>query len=231
MTLLDQFLWIVIPYMTLTIFVVGHIYRYQKDQFGWSAGSSQFLESRQLKWGSNLFHFGIILVFFGHVAGLLVPEGVYSTIGITKGLYHLGAVWIGGGAGIITLGGIIILAKRRGGNKRIRRGSSASDIVVLTALIFVIVSGFTNTIGYAVTGGDFDYRTTIGPWLRGILTFRPDAALMVGIPRGFQIHVIASFFLFAYWPFSRLVHVWSLPLEYLKRRYIVYRKLNSENVK
>lgn len=231
MTFLDYLLWAVFPYITLTIFVVGHIYRYNKDQFGWSAQSSEFLEKKQLKWGSLLFHWGIIFVFFGHVAGILVPKIFYDTIGISDHLYHMGALWIGGAAGVATVIGGFLFFLRRSGNRRIRNTSNTNAMFTLVFLGAVVLMGFTATVGYAATGGDFDYRTTISPWFRSILMLRPQPELMVGTPFGFQMHVILAFALFAIWPFTRLVHVWSLPLEYLGRKYIIYRKMNSQEVR
>lgn len=228
MTFLDYLLWAVFPYITLTIFVVGHIYRYNKDQFGWSAQSSEFLEKKQLKWGSLLFHWGIVFVFFGHVAGILIPKIFYDTIGISDHLYHMGALWIGGLAGIATVIGGFLFFLRRSGNRRIRNTSNTNAMFTLVFLGAVVLMGFTATVGYSATGGDFDYRTTIGPWFRSIFMFRPRAELMVGTPFGFQAHVVLAFALFAIWPFTRLVHVWSLPLEYLQRRYIVFRKMNTQ---
>lgn len=225
MTYLDLFLWVIIPYITLTIFVLGHIYRYNTDQFGWSAKSSEFLEKRRLKWGSLLFHWGIIFVFFGHVAGLLIPKIFYDIVGISDHMYHFGAVWFGGAAGIACVIGGALLWLRRISVKRISVNSSFTDHLSLIILGFVVLVGFTNTVGYTASGGEFDYRLTIGPWLRGIFTFRPNPAYMAYAPVGFQIHVLLAFFLFAIWPFTRLVHVWSLPITYLKRRYVVYRKM------
>lgn len=225
MTYLDIFLWVIFPYITLTVFVLGHIYRYNTDQFGWSAKSSEFLEMRRLKWGSILFHWGIIFVFFGHVAGILIPKGFYNLIGVTEHMYHFGALWFGGAAGLACVIGGALLWLRRTSVKRISKNSHFTDYLSLIVLGVVILVGFTNTIGYSATGGTFDYRDVIGPWFRGILTFRPNPAYMALAPLGFQLHVLLAFLLFAIWPFTRLVHVWSLPLTYLKRKYVVYRKM------
>lgn len=227
MTAFDYFLWVIIPYLSLTIFVVGHIHRYNTDQYGWGAKSSEFIQKDDmLKWGSILFHYGVIFVFFGHVAGVLIPKGFYDVIGVSEHMYHFGAVWFGGLAGLIMVIGGALLTIRRVNSVRLKKQSSAMDIVVLLILGVVTVIGFTNTVGYNASGGTFDYRETIGPWFRGILTFRPYPELMANAPLGFQLHILAAFILFAVWPYTRLVHVWSLPLEYLSRKYIVYRKMN-----
>lgn len=223
MTFFENFFWVSFPYIMLTMFVVGHIYRYNTDQFGWSAKSSEFLEKKQLKWGSILFHYGIIFVFFGHVAGILIPKALYDAIGVTTHMYHIGAVWIGGLAGIATIIGILLLMIRRFTVKRIFIHSTYRDILVLVLLTLIIVSGFVNTVWYTGRGVAFEYRETISPWFRGILILNPMPELMRGVPMGFQIHIISAFLLFGIWPFTRLVHVWSLPLEYLNRRFVVYR--------
>lgn len=227
MTFSDYFLWLIFPYITLTIFVLGHIFRYNHDQFGWSAKSSEFLSKDSLlKWGSQLFHWGIIFVFFGHVAGILVPKGFYNILGISDELYHFGAVWLGGAAGVATVIGGLLLFIRRVSNKRIVRHGSKTDRFVLILLGVVVLAGFTNTVGFTATGGTYDYREAIGPWFRGLFMFQPLPQLMAISPLGFQIHVLSAFLLFAVWPFTRLVHVFSLPLEYIKRKYIVYRKMS-----
>ncbi|MGD8190988.1 respiratory nitrate reductase subunit gamma [Brevibacillus ginsengisoli] len=219
----NQFLWIIYPYLMLTTFLVVHIYRYNTDQLAWTAKSSEFLEKKSLKWGSMLFHIGIVFVFFGHVGGLLIPKTVMESLGVSEHLYHMGAVYGGGLAGIMTLAGITILFLRRLNVKRVRAISSASDILVAVLLLVNVAMGVYNTLGYNLFVGGFDYRETIAPWLRGLITFRPDASLMADVPLFFKLHVILSFAVFGIWPFTRLVHVWSVPVAYFKRSYIVYR--------
>lgn len=226
MSNLDIFLWVVFPYISLTIFVLGHIYRYNTDQFGWTAKSSQFLEQKRLRFGSTVFHWGIIFVFFGHVGGLLIPKAWFDGIGITDDMYHFGAIWFGGLAGLAVVIGGFFLFLRRVSVKRIIKNSSISDYISLIMLGAVVLVGFTNTAGYTASGGSFDYRVIIGPWIREILTLSPSqgmVASMAQAPIGFQLHVFLAFVLFAIWPFTRLVHVFSLPLKYLNRRYVVYR--------
>lgn len=227
MTYWDQFLWVIYPYLVIAIFIVGHLYRFHTNEFSWTSKSSELLEKNILKWGSTLFHWGIIFVFFGHVAGLLVPRSFYLAIGISDELYHFFAVTVGGFAGLVTLTGALILMVRRLQVKRVRATSSAGDIVAIVLLVIVILSGMSATGVNTVSDTGFDYRTTINPWIRGILTFRPDASLMTAVPIAFKIHVLSAFGLFAVWPFTRLVHVFSLPLSYLRRSYVVYRKRSS----
>lgn len=224
----SQVLWVIYPYVMLTVFVVGHVYRYNTDQLAWTSKSSEFLEKKSLRWGSMLFHLGIIMVFFGHVAGLLIPKTVFEALGVTESMYHAGAVYGGGLAGIATLAGITILLVRRLHVKRVRMTSSFGDWLVAVLLLLVIGMGVFNTLGYNLVVGRFDYRETIAPWLRGLLMFSPDPALMEEVPVFFKLHVLASFAIFGVWPFTRLVHVWSVPLDYLKRSYIVYRRRNTK---
>jgi len=226
MTVIDQFLWVIYPYLMLTTFVVGHIYRYNTDQFGWSAKSSEFLEKPLLKWGSTLFHWGIIFAFFGHVAGILVPKWIYPALGITDYMYHLGAIYGGGLFGLITIVGIIILTYRRMSILRIRVHSTLMDWVVGISLLITISLGVYVTIIRNTLVETFDYRSTIAPWFRGLLTFSPDPTLMINVPLSYQLHVFFAFLIFGLFPFTRLVHMWSLPLEYLKRSYIIFRSNN-----
>ncbi|WP_102274974.1 respiratory nitrate reductase subunit gamma [Cytobacillus massiliigabonensis] len=219
----DQFLWVVFPYIVLTIFIGGHIYRYQHDQFGWTSKSSELLEKKLLRLGSNLFHWGIIFVFGGHVMGLLIPIGVYESMGISEHQYHMIALIGGIPAGIAASIGIFILLYRRMTVRRLIATSTKGDWISLICLLIVILSGMSATFSNIDSQG-FDYRTTIGPWLRGIITFRADPSLLIAVPVWFKFHMLAVFGLVAAWPFTRLVHVFSVPVRYLTRSYVIYRK-------
>ncbi|GAA3734261.1 respiratory nitrate reductase subunit gamma [Salinicoccus jeotgali] len=225
--MIDQFLWVILPYLCIAIFIVGHIWRYKIDQFGWTAKSSEFIEKKYLMIGSILFHFSVIPVFFGHVVGLLVPARWLEGIGVTNHLYHLGALYVGGFFGIVMLIGMFLLTLRRVTNKSVRRLSSASDILVNFLLVFITFMGVYATLVTNNIVVDFDYRQTISIWLRGLFVFSPDANLMTDVPLAFKIHVITGFLIFALWPATRLVHAWSLPFLYFNRSYIVYRKHKS----
>lgn len=219
----EQFLWVVLPYIVLTIFIGGHIYRYQHDQFGWTSKSSELLEKKLLRLGSNLFHWGIIFVFGGHVMGLLIPISVYEAMGVSEHQYHTISLIGGIPAGIAATIGILILLYRRMTVRRLIATSTKGDWVSLVFLIIVIFSGMSATF-FNIDSNGFDYRTTIGPWLRGVLLFHPDATLLATVPVWFKIHMIAAMGIFAAWPFTRLVHVFSVPIRYLSRSYVIYRK-------
>ncbi|MFO3790003.1 respiratory nitrate reductase subunit gamma [Bacillus mojavensis] len=218
-----QILWGVMPYIVLTIFIGGHIYRYQHDQFGWTAKSSELLEKKKLAAGSILFHWGMLCVIGGHLMGILIPEALYTSIGISEHVYHKMAIGAGLPAGVAACTGLFILTYRRLFDKRIRKTSSPSDILILILLLFMMLTGVAATF-LNIDSRGFDYRTTIGPWFREIFLFRPDASMMESVPLWFKLHIMIGYIVFILWPFTRLVHVFSLPLKYLTRSYVVYRK-------
>lgn len=221
---LNQFLWVIFPYLCIVVFIVGHIFRYKYDQLSWSAKSSEFVEKKQLMIGSAMFHVGIIPVIFGHIGGLFVPKSWTQALGISDHMYHLGAVYIGSLFGWITLLGMMVLTYRRFWNKKVFRLSSISDLVVNVVLLLIICVGLYSTIGTNITDPSFDYRTTISVWLRDLLMFQPDASLMTTVPTAFKVHILLGFCVAALWPFTRLVHIWSVPILYIKRNYILYRR-------
>ena len=220
----DQLLWVIFPYACIAIFIIGHIFRFKYDQFSWTAKSSEFVEKKSLMWGSILFHLGIIPVILGHVVGLGIPASWLRAIGVSDHLYHIGAVYIGSIFGIVTLIGMLLLTARRVTNENVRKLSSLSDILVNFLLLFIVFIGCYSTIVTNATLPDFDYRNTISEWFRGLLILRPEAGYMEGVPLSFKIHVITGFLITALWPFTRLVHVWSVPVNYVGRSHFIYRK-------
>jgi nitrate reductase gamma subunit len=219
----DLFVWLVLPYVSVTVFVVGHWWRYRRDQFGWTTYSTQLLESRLLAWGSTLFHFGALAVIAGHVAGILVPASFTARFGVSENLYHHVSGIAGGIAGLVCLAGFGILAFRRSRVHRVRVTTTTTDVVVFVLLGTLIVIGELLTLGYNVFGSGYDYRETVAPWFRS-LWYDPQPSLMADTPVGYQLHAAIPWLLYAVWPFSRLVHVWSVPLQYLGRPYILYRR-------
>ncbi|MDQ0158258.1 respiratory nitrate reductase subunit gamma [Alkalibacillus salilacus] len=222
--MIDQLLWVIFPYVCIAFFVFGHFYRYKHDQFSWTAKSSEFIEKKQLMIGSLLFHIGIIPVILGHIAGLGIPKEWMRAIGVNDHLYHLGAMYGGGFFGIVTLAGMLLLTTRRLTKSNVRKLSSFSDIAVNALLLFIVFMGIYATLVTNNVVHDFDYRSTISVWFRDLLILQPDPNLMTGIPLTFKLHVLFGFLIFAFWPFTRLVHVWSVPLNYVGRSYILYRR-------
>lgn len=224
MSMFDQFLWVIFPYICIVVFIIGHIYRYRTDQFHWTAKSSEFIEKKQLMIGSLLFHLGIIPVILGHISGLAIPKSWMHMFGVNDHLYHIGALYVGGFFGFVTLLGMIILTFRRFTMKNVRMLSSASDLIVNTLLLFIVFMGMYATVVTNAIQPEFDYRSSISVWFRDLFLLRPNASLMHDVPLSFKIHVLTGFAIFAFWPFTRLVHVWSVPLNYVGRSYILYRK-------
>lgn len=224
-TALGIFLWVVFPYICLTLLVAGTVWRWKTDQFGWTSRSSQVHEKKLLRWGSPLFHFGILAVAGGHFMGLLIPKSWTALLGMSEEGYHLMATVLGGLAGAATVLGLALLIYRRLTVGGVRQATTGNDLFMYVLLSLPILLGMTATIMHQVfgSGHGYDYRETIGPWLRGVLTLRPDASLMAEVPLAFQLHVVAGFLLFAVWPFTRLVHFFSAPIAYPTRPYIVYR--------
>ncbi|HLQ94931.1 MAG TPA: respiratory nitrate reductase subunit gamma [Pseudogracilibacillus sp.] len=225
--MIEQLLWVIFPYVCIVVFIIGHIFRYRYDQFGWTAKSSEFFEKKQLMIGSMLFHLGIIPVFLGHVSGLGIPKSWTRAFGISDELYHFGAVYGGGFFGIITLVGMFILTSRRFSDRTVRQLSSKSDMIVNTLLLFIVFIGvYSSLVTNNVVAG-FDYRDSLSVWFRSLFVLNPNTALMTSVPLAFKMHVLTGFLIFALWPFTRLVHVWSVPLNYVGRSYILYRKSPS----
>lgn len=224
MSTLEFMLWGALPYMVIVFCITATIWRYVTNPFSWTSKSSEMLEKRLLRWGSLLFHIGIFAVICGHIAGLLVPIEFYHWIGLSDEAYHMGAVFGGLPAGIIAFAGLVILLVRRYTARRVRATSSVGDWLALAMLIIVIVTGILATSANAVNHSGFDYRTTINPWLRGLLVFQPDPALMQTVPMNFKVHILLTFVLYCVFPFTRLVHMLSMPLGYLRRSYVLYRR-------
>jgi nitrate reductase gamma subunit len=221
----DIVLWVVLPYVCLAVFVGGHAWRYRYDKFGWTTRSSQLYESRLLRWGSPLFHFGILAVFAGHVMGLGVPETWTAAVGISEAIYHFMAISIGAVAGLATVVGMALLIYRRRTNGPVFGATTRMDKLMYLMLGLVVALGMWNTIAGSMLHayGDYDYRLGVSVWLRGIFTFQLHPELMAAAPFSFQAHGAVAMLLFALWPFTRLVHVFSVPFFYLWRPYVVYR--------
>jgi nitrate reductase gamma subunit len=219
----DFMLWVALPYVAMTVFVAGHVWRYRHDQFGWTTRSTQILESRRLRPAILLFHLGLFAVLGGHLLGILVPASVTDALGLSEDAYHAVSVTAGTIAGLVMLTGFVLLLTRRESDSRVRATTTTTDRVTYLLLGVMLVTGMYATVGENLLGGGYDYRETVAPWFRGLFTFDPDTALITGAPLVYRIHVMAAWLLYALWPFSRLVHAWSVPVGYLGRSNILYR--------
>ncbi|TDC68565.1 respiratory nitrate reductase subunit gamma [Actinomadura sp. GC306] len=221
-------LWVALPYVTIAVFVLGHIWRYRYDKFGWTTRSSQLYERRLLRIGSPLFHFGILVVFLGHVGGLAIPDSWTEAAGVTEHMYHVIAVVLGTIAGFCTLAGLAILIYRRRTVGPVFAATTRNDKLMYAVLAVVILLGLAATVAANIVGGGYNYRETVSPWFRSIFYLRPDPELMTGVPILFQLHALSALVLFCIWPFTRLVHMLTAPLGYLTRPYIVYRSRDEQ---
>jgi len=215
--------WIIVPYLAIAVFALGHVWRYRYDKFGWTTRSSQLYESRLLRLGSPLFHFGILLVAAGHIFGILVPETATRAIGISETAYHAAAVALGSVSGAMTAAGMVILIYRRRVTGPVFSATTRNDKAMYLLLAATILAGLATTVLGNLLGHPYDYRLSVAPYFRSIFYLHPDVSLITAAPAGFQIHVMLAWVLFAVWPFTRLVHVFSAPVGYLTRPYIVYR--------
>jgi nitrate reductase gamma subunit len=222
-------LWGVLPYLAIVTLVGGTIWRYRYDQFGWTTRSSQLYESRLLRIGSPLFHFGLVFVIVGHIGGLVIPMAWTEAVGITQETYHAVALTVGGIAGFCTLVGIAILVYRRRRTGPVFMATTKNDKLMYVVLVGAIVLGLWATLASvgAGHGDEHNYRETVSPWFRSIFVLQPDVDSMAAAPTTFQIHTLTGLALVAIFPFTRLVHAFTAPVHYLFRPYIVYRRRDA----
>ncbi len=227
---MTTFLWVIVPYVCLAVFVLGHVWRYRYDKFGWTTRSSQLYEDRLLRIGSPLFHFGMLGVVAGHVLGLVIPQVWTNALGISPQTYHVIALVGGIPAGLAAVAGLVILVYRRRTTGPVFSATTVNDKVMYAVLGAVILLGMWNTVAGSLLqfGGEYNYREGVSPWFRSIVVFQPEPELMANAPLGFQLHALLAFLLFAMWPFTRLVHVFSAPIGYLTRPYLVYRSRDDQ---
>jgi respiratory nitrate reductase gamma subunit len=224
MTVTEALLWVALPYVSTAVFVGGLIWRYRTDQFGWTSRSTQLLESRLLAPGSILFHYGALAAIGGHALGILVPETLTNTLGITEAYYHIISAGAGTVASVALVAGLVILIYRRVTIRRVWVTTTYLDIAVYILLTVVILLGVWDTVATNTLGGGYDYRATVAVWFRGLAIFQPNPSVMKSVPMFYQIHASIAWLLFALWPFTRLVHAFSYPFQYLGRPYILYRR-------
>ncbi|QEC48805.1 respiratory nitrate reductase subunit gamma [Baekduia soli] len=218
-------LWIIFPYAAAAAFVVGHWWRYRTDQLGWTSGSTQLLERKILGWASPAFHYGALAAIGGHVVGLLIPKSLTDAVGISENLYRWFSAVAGGVAGAVCVVGLAGLVYRRATNPRVRRTTSRTDLLTYLLLTVLIAVGCFMTFGdNLLTSHPYDYRESIAPWWRSLFYLDPDVSAAVHARTIYQVHAIIAWSFWALFPFSRLVHVWSIPLQYLGRPWILYRR-------
>ena len=215
--------YVVLPYVALAIGIGGLIWRRKNDQFGWTARSTELLEGKVLRFASVVFHVGVLAAIGGHVLGILIPASWTDAVGISEDAYHVLAVAGGISAGIAVLVGFVALMYRRFTNPRVRVTTTNMDLLIFGLLAVGIATGLIATL--VNIPDTVNYRESVAPYFRQIFIFQPDPSLMTGdgVATIFQIHVIAVWFLYAAWPFSRLVHAFTVPINYPRRSPIIYR--------
>lgn len=222
-------LWGVIPYVAVVLLVAGLLWRYRYDKFGWTTRSSQVYESKLLNIASPMFHYGLLFVLVGHLVGLFIPESWTKKVGVSEHTYHLFSLYGGTAAGILLVLGILLLLYRRRTNTPVFKATTANDKLMYLVLVAAIVLGMVAKLTHA-SGEGYNYRDTMAPWARSLFTLQPDTELMAGVPVLYQIHALVGLALFALIPFTRLVHMFSAPVQYLFRPYVVYRSKDPRRV-
>jgi nitrate reductase gamma subunit len=213
---LNDFFFGIYPYLAIVIMVMGTILRYDQNPYSWKAGSSQLLRSRGMRVGSNLFHVGIILLFFGHFVGLLTPEPVYHAV-MTAATKQKLAMVAGGIFGTVCFIGMTVLIIRRLTDPRIRATSRPADIMILLVLYVQLILGLA-TIPFSAQHPDGSSMIALANWAQHIVTFRAGAAdFVLHEPLVFKLHIALGLTIFVLFPFTRLVHVLSAPVKYLFR--------------
>ena len=219
----ELLLYVVLPYAALAIFVIGHWWRYRRDQYGWGARSTQLLESRVLKYASTIFHLGVLAAIGGHVLGILIPKSWTAALGLSDSAYHVIAVIGGIAAGGAVCVGFALLVYRRLRFPRVRVTTTRADVDHLRPA---------RPRDRHRHAGDADQHRRRRPLPRvGRPVFpqpddpQPEPELMTGehVTFIFQAHVTVVWLLVAFWPFSRLVHAWSVPVDYPRRSPVLYR--------
>jgi nitrate reductase gamma subunit len=208
----DQFFFGFYPYLCAVVYFLGAWARFDRSQFTWRSQSSQFLQKRYVRWGSNLFHIGIIGLFFGHLFGLLTPPDIYHALGISVKGKQIASIVVGGILAALCFVGATMLIWRRVTDARVRATSKRTDLFILLFLYFQLILGIAG-IPVSLENIEGSYMLVMAEWSRSIFLFRPGAAdLLANVPWIYKIHLIAGMTLFLITPFTRLVHIFSAPV-------------------
>ncbi|RUT64829.1 respiratory nitrate reductase subunit gamma (plasmid) [Morganella morganii] len=222
MNFLNTFFFDIYPYIAGAVFIIGSWLRYDYGQYTWRAGSSQMLDKKGMRLASNLFHIGIIGIFFGHFVGMLTPHWMYEPF-ITVAQKQMLAMVAGGACGVMTLIGGGLLLKRHLTNPRVRATSSAGDILIITLLVIQVILGL-GTIPFSAQHTDGSEMMKLVGWAQSVVTFQGgESEHLEGVAFIFRMHLVLGMTLFLIFPFCRLVHIWSAPVEYITRRYQLVR--------
>jgi nitrate reductase gamma subunit len=224
-SLVDVFFFGVYPYLASVVFFLGCLIRYDREQYTWKASSSQIMHNKHFRIASILFHVGILAIFGGHFAGLVIPSELWALAGISLPTKQLIAVGAGGVFGVVCFIGLTMLLYRRIFNTRVRATTTVMDTLILASIYIQLILGILTIF---VSTGHMDGQVMYGlmNWSRNVLTFRPTVAVefIHNVHWIYKLHVFFGMTLFVLFPFSRLVHIWSVPVGYLGRNYQVVRR-------
>jgi len=213
----DLILFAVIPYVAVALAVSAGLYRYLVDRYSWSSQSSQFLENRLQFWGSVPWHYAILLILLAHLLAFLFPAGWGSVLGQPGRLYLMEVA--GMALGLCALVSVVVLLARRAGNPRVSSVTSVFDWLLLAGLLVQVATGL--YIALTLRWGGYWYPYTAAPWLWSLVRFDPQVQYLAVMPPVVQLHAVNAFVLIALFPFTRLVHVVSIPITYLARPFQV----------
>lgn len=222
---LHDFLYGVYPYLAGTVFLIGSWVRFDREQYTWKTDSSQLLARGNMRLASNLFHVGIIAIFFGHLVGLLTPHSLFLAMGVSDLTHQYVAIAAGSVFGTLCLAGGVMLWLRRLTNPRVRAVSRKMDIFILSWILCTLLLGLSTlpaSLGHA-GHGNAAVMIALADWVQSVATFRADPALLAPVDTVFKVHLFFGMTVFLFFPFTRLVHIWSVPLGYLGRAYQVVR--------
>jgi nitrate reductase gamma subunit len=226
---MNQVMFGLYPYVAISVFLLGSLIRFDREQYTWRSGSSQLLRRRMLVVGSNCFHIGVLAILAGHLVGLLTPHSVYTGLGLTVANKQLLAMGAGGVFGVICFVGLTLLIYRRLTDARIRNTSSVMDIAILLLLYAQLIIGLSSIFVSAqhLDGGEM---LKLAAWAQHLVMLQSDAAsLIAGANPIFKLHILLGLTIFLIFPFSRLVHIWSAPVGYVGRRYQIVRRRGGAN--
>lgn len=225
MEVLDTLLFEYYVYVAGTVFLLGSYVRFDVSQYTWKTNSSQMLDnSRRFRVASILFHAGVLFLFLGHLVGMLMPHAWYPYFGLTAGSKQILAIVTGGLAGLMALAGATILLHRRLFHPRVKAQSARTDTFILVLLYVQLLLGLF-TIPVSMTHLDGSVMLLLSEWAQHVLLFRPGAAeFLSGVHWIYKLHLFLGITTFLVFPFTRLVHIWSLPAGYIARQYLIMRQ-------
>lgn len=222
---LHNFIFGAYPYLAGTIFLAGTWFRFDREQYTWKSDSSQLLSRRSMRWASNLFHVGIIAIFFGHLVGMLTPHSWFLALGISDLAHQYAAIWAGLLFGGMCLVGAVMLIHRRLTNSRIRAVSRGSDIMIIVWITLTLLLGLSTiptSLGHAAKG-DPATMIVLTEWVKSVATLSVNPELLRDVPPIYKTHIFFGMTVFLLFPFTRLVHIFSVPVGYLGRAYQIVR--------